>query len=75
MGSIIRRISRGRGCELVVYEDDGHGLKRHRQEMFGKMLNFLENYTAPSADRLGRRNHHTSGACMPNPAHSSLDGP
>lgn len=70
-----RVLASGGSCELVVYEDDGHGLKRHRQEVFGEMLNFLANYTAPSADRRGRRNHHTSGSCMPNPAHSSLDGP
>ncbi|MHB1628482.1 MAG: S9 family peptidase [Bacilli bacterium] len=36
-----RVLASGGSCELVVYEDDGHGLKRHRQEIFGKMLNFL----------------------------------
>ncbi len=36
-----RVLASGTPSELVVYENDGHGLKRHRQEMFGKMLNFL----------------------------------
>lgn len=39
---IQRRVqSSGTRCELVVYEDDGHGLKRHREEMFAEVLRFL----------------------------------
>ena len=32
-------------CELVVFEDDTHGLKLSRPEMFRRMLEFLETYS------------------------------
>ena len=32
----------GHHCELVVFEDDGHGLKLSRPEMLSRMLKFLD---------------------------------
>ena len=32
-------------CELVVFEDDTHGLKLSRPEMFRRMLEFLDRYS------------------------------
>ena len=35
----------GHHCELVVFEEDGHGLKLSRPEMLGRMLKFLETHS------------------------------
>ena len=35
----------GHHCELVVFEEDGHGLKLSRSEMLGRMLKFLETHS------------------------------
>ena len=35
----------GHHCELVVFEEDGHGLKFSRSEMLGRMLKFLETHS------------------------------
>ncbi|MFD1673869.1 S9 family peptidase [Alicyclobacillus fodiniaquatilis] len=34
----------GMPCKLVIYADDGHGLMRHRREMFAEILSYLEQY-------------------------------
>ncbi len=33
--------SQGVPCELVIFEDDTHGLNRHREEMFRHMFDFV----------------------------------
>ncbi|MBD2863977.1 alpha/beta hydrolase family protein [Paenibacillus oceani] len=31
-------------CELTIFQDDTHGLTRHRQEMFAKLFEFLQKF-------------------------------
>ena len=35
----------GINCELVIFEEDTHGLKLSRPQMFGRMLEFLDTYS------------------------------
>lgn len=37
-------VSRGRECELIFFEDDTHGLMRHRDEIHAHVLRFLERF-------------------------------
>ncbi|HNB53432.1 MAG TPA: prolyl oligopeptidase family serine peptidase, partial [Anaerolineales bacterium] len=37
-------ISGGGTCELFIYEDDTHGLRRHRDEIHALVLNFLRRF-------------------------------
>lgn len=37
-----RVIAAGGQCELIVYDDDGHGLLRHRDEIHKRVLEFVE---------------------------------
>jgi len=42
----IQNLIRANGvpCELTIFHDDTHGLKRHRQEMFSQLFEYLQKY-------------------------------
>ncbi|MBN1349242.1 prolyl oligopeptidase family serine peptidase [candidate division KSB1 bacterium] len=42
---IQQRVNAGEGtCELIIFEDDTHSLKRHRDEIFEKCLEFIQTF-------------------------------
>jgi dipeptidyl aminopeptidase/acylaminoacyl peptidase len=36
--------SNGVPCQVTVFDDDTHGLTRHRREMFSQMFHFLRQF-------------------------------
>ena len=36
--------SQGMQCDLVIYEDDTHGLTLHREEVYARLLSFLARF-------------------------------